>query len=102
MSSNSQETQEAYLRHNFAAIRGAIERKLRYPALARRQGLSGQVLVSFVVERNGGIRDLRVLRGSGFGLLDDSALSAVRRAAPFPPASSPVRVSLPVRYHLNP
>ncbi len=100
--STSQETQADYLRHNFAAIRGAIERKLRYPALARRQGLSGQVLVGFVVERNGGIRDLRVLKGSGFGPLDDGALSAVRRAAPFPPASFPVRVSLPVSYRLNP
>ena len=100
--SNSHEAQADYLRHNFAAIRGAIERKLRYPALARRQGLSGQVLVGFVVERNGGIRDLRVLRGSGFGPLDDGALSAVRRAAPFPPASFPVRVNLPVSYHLNP
>ena len=101
MGSHSRDAQADYLRHNFAAIRGAIERKLRYPALARRQGWSGQVLVSFVVECNGGIRDLRVLRGSGFGPLDDGALSAVRRAAPFPPASFPVRVSLPVSYRLT-
>jgi protein TonB len=64
-------------------IRSRIGRALLYPPLARRRGWQGRVIVGFTLGRDGGVRDIRVVRSSGFDVLDQSALSAVLSAAPF-------------------
>ena len=65
-------------------VASKLRRALRYPAAAKRQRLRGQVRVSFVVAANGSVASIRVVSSSGSPLLDDAALEAVRRAAPFP------------------
>ncbi|WP_274425708.1 energy transducer TonB [Chelativorans sp. YIM 93263] len=61
-----------------------LRRALHYPRSARRQGAEGEVHVAFTVTRNGGVGNIRVVRGSGAPILDDAAIETVRRAAPFP------------------
>jgi protein TonB len=76
-----------------------------YPALARAQGLEGQVLLEVIVDREGRVEnDVRVVRSDpGF---DAAALAAVRRWR-FVPGhdqdGSPVRVRLrvPIRFQLR-
>ncbi len=65
-------------------VASKLRRALRYPAAAKRQRLRGQVRVGFVVAANGSVASIRVVSSSGSPLLDDAALEAVRRAAPFP------------------
>ncbi|PWE33257.1 hypothetical protein DDZ14_05560 [Maritimibacter sp. 55A14] len=62
-------------------IRARIERSKRQV-----RGMSGRVVVELVVARDGGLRAVRVVQGSGDPRLDGVALDAVRRAGPFPPA----------------
>lgn len=62
-----------------------LKRMLRYPAQARRQGIRGETRVSFVVAADGSVGTMRVVGSSGSDILDEAALDAVRRAAPFPP-----------------
>lgn len=62
-----------------------LKRMLRYPAQARRQGIRGETRVSFVVVADGSVSAVRVVGSSGSDILDNAALEAVRRAAPFPP-----------------
>ena len=62
-----------------------LRRALRYPAQARRQGVHGEARVSFVVAADGSVSSIRMVGSSGSAALDEAALDAVRRAAPFPP-----------------
>jgi TonB family protein len=67
-----------------------------YPAGAREQGIEATVTLEIVIDRDGSVADVRVLKGAGYGF-DDSALRALRRAR-FSPAirdGRPVRVRMP-------
>lgn len=54
-----------------------------YPDQARQQGMSGDVRLMVILNRNGGIRAIRLLESSGYGILDEAARASVRQAAPF-------------------
>jgi TonB family protein len=63
------------------AIRGAIAGVIRYPRIARRQGIEGRVVVRFRVV-DGRAEGLQVVESAG-AILDEAALQAVMRAGPF-------------------
>lgn len=62
-----------------------LRRATRYPDAARSRRLSGEVLVRFVVLRDGSVKATGIAKSSGAAILDKAALDAVGRAAPFPP-----------------
>ncbi len=82
-------------------LREAIQREISYPAVARRMGWEGRVVVAFVILPDGDVRDVRVVRGSGFPVLDRSAVNAVRSASPFPHPPAEAEVLAPVVYRLD-
>lgn len=51
----------------------------RYPEFARRNGWQGIVLIRVTVTPNGRAKVVSVFRGSGYAVLDQAALEAVRR-----------------------
>lgn len=55
----------------------------RYPRSAG--GATGMALVQFTVSAGGGLAGVSLLRSSGNPVLDQAAMDAVNRAAPFPP-----------------
>lgn len=65
-------------------VRSKVQRNFRYPKSATRAGIKGTVTVSFTVTGNGGLGSVRLASGSGSPILDEAALNAVRKAAPFP------------------
>ena len=78
---------------------------LRYPQIAREAGIQGTVFVTFVVERDGSVTDVRVIRGIGGGC-DEEALRVVRAMPRWEPGrqrGQPVRVqfNMPIRFMLN-
>jgi TonB family protein len=54
------------------------EVKAQYTDEARRRGITGDVLLEVVVRRDGGVGDVRVLQGLGYGL-EERAITAVRQ-----------------------
>lgn len=66
-----------------SAITRRIQQAQRRPN-ARTQ--DGRVLVTMIISRNGQLEQVRVGRSSGIPALDQAAIAAVRRAAPFPAA----------------
>lgn len=56
-----------------------LNKNLYYPANARENGVSGRVVVSFVVEKNGQITDLKVIKGIGGGC-DEEALRVIKKS----------------------
>lgn len=76
-----------------------------YPALLREQGVGGVVWLRARVERDGSARDIELLRGSGYRLLDEAALNAVQRWR-FIPAQEgnetfATWVEFPIRFRLQ-
>lgn len=67
----------------FDSIKRAIEIEWQYPEPALRQGLQGILVLEFTVLGNGSLERTRMLRSSGFSVLDEEALRAVRAASPF-------------------
>lgn len=94
--------EESFLRERLSVISNIVQRRINYPPIARRMGWEGKVLVSFVLEPNGDIRDLKVLKSCGYEVLDKEALDAIRRSYkdfPKPPVS--VVVKLPINFKLQ-
>ena len=93
-----------------ARVRGQLEtdlsRYFSYPALARKQGWQGHVNIAFTVESNGQLTNVRVTRSSGYYLLDQSALAALRKVGHLAEAprwlnGQSITVELPVIYRLE-
>jgi len=90
-----------YVRAHFSYIRNLIMHRLEYPALARRMGWSGRVVIAFTVCEDGSVEKARVVESSGRDLLDHNAIEVVARAAPFPPPPVPAEIIMPITYALN-
>lgn len=58
---------------------------LNYPDEARRKGLSGSLLVSTWVAKDGKVKKIQIHRSSGYRVLDEAAVRIVHLAAPFSP-----------------
>jgi len=89
------------LERGYGYLRDDIQRGIAYPPVARRMGWEGNVVVSFRIHPDGSASDIRVVRGSGFAVLDRNAVEAVRSASPFrtPPAAA--EIVTPVVYRLT-
>jgi periplasmic protein TonB len=85
---------------HFAGIRDTIQRRISYPAMARKMGWEGRVTVAITVRTDGTVGDARVVNGSGFPLLDRSALDAVRAAAALPRPHVETEIVIPILYRL--
>jgi len=71
-----------------------MERNLRYPYQAQEENVQGKVFVSFVVEKDGSVSDVKVLRGLGFGC-DEEAMKVIKKSPLWKPGKNkgvPVRV----------
>ncbi len=78
---------------------------IRYPVVAMESGISGRVYVTFVVEKDGSITDVKVLRGIGGGC-DEEAVRVVKNMPKWKPGKQrgrPVRVlyRVPINFTLN-
>jgi protein TonB len=76
------------------------ERGLFYPPEAIAQGLQGEVLILLMIDESGHISAARVEESSGYALLDNAALRAVRALHSLP-ADAPRETLLPVSFKLH-
>jgi len=81
----------------------SIQRRVRYPELAKRAGVEGTVYIFAFVDANGNVVRTEIVNDPGAGL-GDAAASAVAEAK-FRPGRQrgqpvPVRISIPVHFRL--
>lgn len=69
----------------FTSIKQAIELVWEYPEPALRQGLQGKLVLEFTILGDGHLEGTRLVRSSGFSVLDQEAMRAVQAASPFHP-----------------
>lgn len=68
-----------------AELRARIDQNKYYPALSRRLGQTGTVIVAFTLLHDGNIINVRIDRPSRYERLNDSALNAVKKVERFKP-----------------
>ena len=88
------------------ALREHMRAQADYPALAQLFRSEGVVQLFFVIDRQGAVRDARVVRSSGSRLLDDRTMRLLYQAQPFPLppdelAGDSFDFTIPVRYCLE-
>ncbi|SES21253.1 energy transducer TonB [Pedobacter rhizosphaerae] len=74
-----------------------IQRNLRYPSMAQENDVSGKVFLSFVVEKDGSITDVKVLKGIGYGC-DEEAVKVIKKS---PLWKAGMNKGIPVRVRYN-
>ncbi len=82
-----------------------LSKNTRYPTLAKESGIQGMVVLTFVVEKNGKISDVKVLRGIGGGC-DEEAIRVVKSMPGWKPGKQrgkavKVQFNLPYRFMLQ-
>ncbi len=82
-----------------------LQDNIKYPEEAKELGVQGKVFVTFVVEVDGSITDVKVLRGIGAGC-DEEAIRVVKSMPKWVPGKQrgvPVRVqfNLPIKFTLQ-
>lgn len=92
--------------HIRARLETDLSRYFSYPTIARKQGWQGDVSVTFTVQSDGRLTDVRITRSSGYHVLDQSALAALRKVGHLTDApqwlnGQSITVELPVIYRLE-
>ncbi|HPE57713.1 MAG TPA: energy transducer TonB [Bacteroidales bacterium] len=87
------------------AMKRYLAENIQYPQMARESGIQGRVFVTFVVEKDGNVTDVRVLRGIGGGC-DEEAIRVIKNMPRWDPGKQrgkPVRVqfNMPIMFKLN-
>ncbi len=82
-----------------------IAKNVKYPVLAMENGIQGKVFIQFVIEKDGSITDVKVVRGVDSSL-DKEAVRVVSSMPKWKPGKQrgkPVRVSytLPINFQLS-
>ena len=81
----SLETSEPRSISYLQGLKSKIHHKWGYPEAAAKEGQSGRLWVRFIIKKDGTLEDIILIKSSGYPMLDDAALSAIRLAAPFYP-----------------
>jgi len=81
-----------------------MERNLKYPYQAQEANIQGKVFISFVVEKDGSITDVQVIKGIGFGC-DEEAVKVIKKSPLWKAGKNkgvPVRVryNMPINFNL--
>jgi protein TonB len=90
-----------YLKANFTYIKDLIQRNIRYPNSARLKGWEGNVEVTFIISSDGSVKEIKILKSSGFEILDKNTIEAVKNASPFPKPPVEAQIIIPIVYKLN-
>lgn len=82
-----------------------IQKKLIYPEKAKAEGIEGRVFITFTIEKDGSVSNVKILRGIGGGC-DEAAKEVVEKMPKWKPGTQrgkPVRVqfNLPIKFELE-
>lgn len=82
-----------------------VRREMKYPKIARRNGIEGKVFVEFIVDKEGNLTHVRAIKGIGYGC-DEVAIDAIKSSPRWIPGKQrgqPVRMKmvLPLDFKLG-
>ena len=74
--------------------------KIPYPIEAKKQGITGQVVMDILIDQNGSVREAKIVRGLGAGLTE-AAMKAIYSFKFEPAFVSNQKVAVRIRYAIN-
>lgn len=82
-----------------------LGKSIKYPQMAQDAGIQGVVFVTFLVDKDGGVKNVKVLRGIGGGC-DEEAIRVVKKMPKWTPGkqrgkSVKVQYNLPIKFTLR-
>jgi protein TonB len=82
-----------------------IKKALKYPSQARRMGVEGKVYVQFVVDKDGSLNEIKVIKGIGAGC-DEEASRVIQEASKWKPGKQrgravKQRIVMPISFKLG-
>ncbi|MCO5249317.1 MAG: energy transducer TonB [Chitinophagales bacterium] len=88
-----------------AAMQAFIVKNIRYPEVAMDNGIEGTVTVQFLIDKDGSIKDVKVIKdpGGGLGREAERVIKSMPKWKPGKQRDTPVRVKMmaPVRFRLS-
>ncbi|WP_080058008.1 energy transducer TonB [Spirosoma aerolatum] len=87
------------------SLTGYLQAMVRYPSTAQKEKIKGRVFVSFIVEKDGSLTDIRLLKELGYGC-DEESIRAVQAMPCWEPgkqSGEPIRVKyyLPIAFGMD-
>lgn len=88
-----------------AALLKYIAEHVEYPQIAKENGITGVVYIQYIVDRDGSVKDVKVVRGAD-PFLDKAAIAVVKTLKGFTPGKQrgkpvPVQFTVPIRFQLQ-
>jgi protein TonB len=82
-----------------------LGKNIQYPDMAKQNSIEGKVIIQFVVEKDGKITNVEVVKKAGWGF-DEAAVEVVKKMPAWKPAKQNgkavrLQMSLPVRFTLS-
>lgn len=94
--------EKEFLNAHLGEIRGLLLQNLKYPKMAQKLKMQGEVRVAFTLDTDGSVGNIKVIESSGFEILDEDAAALIEKtASKFPKPSKSVRISVPLSYVLH-
>jgi len=89
-----------------ASLAAALRNRLRYPDVARSQGVGGVATLRFTMDRSGRIISSTLVQSAGHPALDQAAIAAASPGSSLPPAPAALpqqqfTISVPLRFNLR-
>ena len=93
--------EEAYMREHLAMIAELLKENLYYPRIARKRGITGEVIVAFTLHANGEVTKINVKSGER-KILNKAAIATIERlSGRFPKPGVPITLNVPISYRLQ-
>ena len=84
------------------ALTNYLQQNVKYPPEAQKAGIKGRVYVSFIVEKDGSLTDIQLMKGLGYGCNEEAirVVNAMPKWQPGTQSGRPVRVryNLPIEF----
>lgn len=78
-------TSELRYQRYLIGMKDRIQLFWEYPDVAARNGWHGKLRIDFVINKDGTVSDIKLVKSSNYPVLDDSAITALKLASPFQP-----------------
>ena len=93
--------EQRYFEQHVAEISRLLQENLYYPRMARKRGITGEVIVAFELLQNGEARSI-VVRSGDRSVLNKAAIETIERlSGEFPRPDRPLTLNVPIRYQLQ-
>ncbi|MBK6266762.1 energy transducer TonB [Marivirga sp. S37H4] len=99
------EVQPEYINNGLDGFYKYLANEINYPRKEQRMGIDGKVYLTFIIEKDGSLTDIKVLKGVSEGL-DQEAIRVLESSPEWSPGKQRgqavrVRMTIPINFQLN-